>query len=74
MVLVVDGADQFPKRDFTAGWAADCVLVMEVVEAVPVGVLVIPGKTDGVTVVLLVDPNIEDALLEHTVEAGLEVV
>lgn len=75
MVLVVEGADQFPKRDFTAGWAAGCVAVMEPVEAVPVGVLVKPGKADGATVVLLVDPpNIEDVLLEETVEAGLVVV
>lgn len=72
LVLVVDDADQFPKRDFTA---AGCVVVMEPVEAVPVGVLVKPGKTDGVTVVLLVDPpNIEDVLLKETVEAGLVVV
>ncbi len=75
LVLVVDGADQFPKRDFTAGWAAGCVVVMEPAEAVPVGVLVKPGKTDGTTVVLLVDPpKIEDVLLEETVEAGLVVV
>lgn len=74
LLLVVDGADQFPKRDFTAGWAAGCVVVMEPVEAVPVGVTVMPGKTDGVTVVLLVDaPNIEDVLLEETAEAGLVV-
>lgn len=72
-MLVVDGVDQFPKRDFTAGWAAGCVAVMELVEAVPL--LVKPGKTDAATVVLLVDPpNIEDVLLEETVEAGLVVV
>lgn len=77
LVLVVDGADQFPKRDFTPGWAAGCVVVvvMELVEDVQVGVLVKPGKTDVAAVVLLVDPpNIEDVLLEETVEAGLEVV
>lgn len=45
---------------------------MEPVEAEPV--VVKPGKTDGVTVVLLVDPNIEDVLLEETVEAGFVVV
>lgn len=71
LVLVVDGVDQLPKKDFTAGWAAGCVAAMEPVEAVPVGVLVIPGKTDGATVVLLVDPNTEDVLLEETVAAGL---
>lgn len=74
LVLVVDGVDQFPKKDVTAGWAVGCLAVMEPVEAVPVGVLVIPGKTDGLwtdeTVVLLVDPNTEDTLLEETVEAG----
>lgn len=69
LVLVVN-----PKRDFTAGGAAGCVAAVDPVEAVPVGVK--PGKTDGVTVVLLVDPlNIEDILLEETVEvAGLVVV
>lgn len=73
LVLVVDGADQFPKRDLTAGSAADCVAVMELVEAVPV--VVMPGKTDGVTVVLLADPpNIEDVVLEETVESGLAAV
>lgn len=74
LVLVVDGVDQFPKRDFTAGWAAVCVAVMEPVEVVPVGVLDMPGKTDGATVVLLVDPPNIDVLLEETVEAGLVVV
>lgn len=76
LVLVVDGADQFPKRDFTACWAAGCVVVMEPEEAVQVGVLVKPGKRDGVTVVLLLvdPPNIEGVLLEETVEAGLVVV
>lgn len=74
LVLVVVDADQLLKRDFTAGWAAVCVAVMEPVEVAPVGVLVWPGKTDGATVVLLVDPNIEDVLLEENVEAGLVVV
>lgn len=75
LVLVVDGVDQFPKWDVIAGWAAGCVVVMEPVEAVPVGVLVKPGKTDAATVVLLVDPpNIEDVLLEETVDDGLVVV
>ena len=60
-----------PKRDFTAGGAAGIVAV-----AVAVPVVVKPGKTDGVAVVLLVDPpNIEDVLHEETVEvAGLVVV
>lgn len=71
----MDGVDQLPKKDFTAGWTAGCVAVMEPEEAVPVGVLVIPGKTDGATVVLLVEPNTEDVVLEETVAAGLvEVV
>lgn len=48
--------------------------MMEPVEAVQVGVLVAPGKTDGVTIVLLVDPNIEGVLLEATVEAEFVVV
>lgn len=73
LVLIVDGADQFPKRDLAAGWAAGCAAVMEPVEAAPVGVLVMLGKMDGAAVVLLVDPNIEGALLEETVEAGLVV-
>lgn len=72
LVLVVDGADQFPKRDFTA---AGCVVVVVApVETVPVGVLDKPGKTDGAAVVLLADPNIEGVLLEETVAAGLVVV
>lgn len=75
LVLVVDGVDQFPKRDFTADSAAGCVVVMELVEAVPVGVLVKPVKTDGATVVLLVDAaNNEDVLVEETVDDGLMVV
>lgn len=75
LVLVVDGVGQFPKRDFTAGGAAGCVVVMEPVEAVPVVVLVKPGKTDGATVLLLVNPpNIEDVLLGAAVEAGLLLV
>lgn len=75
LVLVVDGADQLPKRDFTAGGAAGCVAAMEPVEVVPVGALVKPGKTDGAAVVLLVDPpNIEGVVLEDAVEAGLGAV
>lgn len=71
LVVIVDGVKQLPKRDFAAVWAVGCV----VVEAVPVGVLVNPGKTDGAAVVLLVElPNIEGVLLEETVEAGLVVV
>lgn len=72
--LVVVGVDQPLKRDFTTGWAAVCVAVMELVDVVPVVVLTRPGKTDGATVVLLVDPNTEDVLLEENVEAGLVVV
>lgn len=48
---------------------------MEPLEAVPEGVLFIPGNRDGATVVLLVDaPNNDGALLEEAVEAGLAVV
>lgn len=75
LVLVVVGADQFPKRDFTAGLASGCVVGMEPVEAVPEGVLVMPGKTDGATVVLLVDaPNNDGALVEEAVEVGFVAV
>lgn len=48
------------------------VVGREPVDAATEGVLVIvrPGKTDGATVVLLVTPpNIDDVLLEETVEA-----
>lgn len=69
----MDGVDQFPKSDLAAGWAAGCVAVMEPVEAVPVGVLVMLGKMDGAAVVLLVDPNMEGVLLEEPVEAGMVV-
>lgn len=75
LVLVVDGADQFPKRDFAAGWAAGSVVVVEPVEAVPVRVFDMPGKADGVTVVVPIEaPNIEDVLVKAAVEAGLVVV
>lgn len=71
----MDGVDQFPKRDFTAGWATGCVVGMEPVEAVPAGAMVMPGKADGATVVLLVEPpNIEAVVFEETVETGLVVV
>lgn len=71
----MDGVDQFPKRDFTAGWAAGCVVGMEPVEAVPVGAMVMPGKADGAAVVLLVDPpNTEAVVFEETVATGLVVV
>lgn len=50
------------------------LVVTELVEAVPVGRLVKPGKSDGATVVLLVDPNNEGVLLEETVDDGLVVV
>lgn len=73
LVLDVVGVDQFPKRDVTAGWAAGCRPVMEPVEAVLVGVLVTPAKTDGAAVVLLVTPNMVDVLLAAPVEAGLVV-
>lgn len=74
LVLVVE-ADQFPKREFTVGWAAVCVTVTGAVEAVPVGALVMTGKMDAVTVVLLAEPpNKEDVLVEETAEVGLVVV
>lgn len=69
-----EAAVVLPKRDFTTGWAAGCVVVMEPVEAVPAGALVMLGKMDGATVVLLVDPNSEGVLLKEAVEAGLVVV
>lgn len=48
---------------------------MEPVVAAEVGRLVMPGKPDDVTTVLLVEPpNIEDALLKDSVEAGFVVV
>lgn len=75
LVLVVDGADQLPNRDFAAGWAAGSVVVVEPVEAVPVRVFDMPGKADGVTVVVPIEaPNIEDVLVKEAVEAGLVVV
>lgn len=78
LVLVVDGAGQFPKRDLTAsGCVAEVVtevLLEEEEEGVPVRVLAKPGKADGATVVLLVKPNIEGVLLEETVDDGLVVV
>lgn len=75
LLAAVDAADQFPNRDLTAGGAAGWVEPMEAVDAVGVLVTVIPGKTEGASVVLLVDPpNIEDVLLDETARAGLEVV
>lgn len=75
LVLVVEGADQFPKRDFAAGGAAGCAVVEEPVEAVPVRVFDMPGKADGVTVVVPVElPNTEGVLVKEAVEAGLVVV
>lgn len=74
LVFVVAGLDQFPKRDLTAVGAAGCVVVMEPVEDVPVGVLVKPEKTDGVTVVLLDDRANSDVLVEETVGFGAVAV
>lgn len=74
LVLVVDGVDQFPKRDFTAGCAAGCVVVMELEEAIPVVVLLKPGKTDGADVVLLIGPPNINVLLEETIGVVLMVV
>jgi len=71
--LAVD-ADQFPKRDLPAGCAAGCVAAVEPVVAVHAGALVMPGNPDGVTVVPLVDPNTEEALLKEPVAAGGAVV
>lgn len=74
LVLVVDDVDQFPKRDFTVGCAAGCVVVLGPVEAVPIDVLFKPGKMDGVAVMLLVEPPNIDVVLVETVEVGLVVV
>lgn len=74
LVLVVVGVDQFPKSDFPAGWAGVTVVGMEPVVVVPVGVLLIPGKIDVATVVMLADPPNIDVLLEDTEGAGLVVV
>lgn len=69
----MDGADQFPKRDFTATWAEGCVELMEPVEAMLAEELK-PEKAEGTTVVLLDDaPNI-DVLLVEAVEAVDAVV
>lgn len=71
LVLVVDGADQLPKRDFAAG----CVVLVEPADTVPVRVFDMPGKADGATVVVPIEaPNIEGALVKEAVEAGLVVV
>lgn len=64
-----------PKRDLIAGGAAGCEAMMEPLEAVTVGALAKPGKTDEAAVVLLADaPNIEDVELEEAAERGLVVV
>lgn len=74
LLLVVGGEDQFPKRDFTAVWAAGCAVVTEPEEAVPADVLLKPENEDGANVVLLDDaPNTEDVVLAAGVEA-VEVV
>lgn len=72
--LAVVGVVQFPKSDFKAGCFAFCVVVTELVEVVPVRVLVMLEKMDGATVVLLMDPNKEDVMFEGTVEAGFTAV
>lgn len=74
LVLAVVGVVQFPKSDFKAGWFAFCVVVTELVEVVPVRVLVMLEKMDGATVVLLMDPNTDDVMFEESVEAGFTAV
>lgn len=70
LVLAVVGVVQFPKSDFKAGWLAFCVVLTELVEVVPVGVLVMLEKMDGATVVLLMEPNTEDVIFDDSVEDG----
>lgn len=74
LVLAVVGVVQFPKSDFKAGWFAFCVVVTELVEVVPVRVLVMLEKMDGATIVLLMDPNTDDVMFEESVEAGFTAV
>lgn len=69
-MLAVVGVVQFPKTDFKAGWLAFCVVLTELVEVVPVGVLVMLEKMDGATVVLLMEPNTDDVIFEDSVEDG----
>lgn len=70
LVLAVVGVVQFPKSDFKTGWLAFCVVLTELVEVVPVGVLVMLEKMDGATVVLLMEPNTDDVIFEDSVEDG----
>lgn len=74
LVLAVVGVVQFPKSDFKAGGFAFCVVVTELVELVPVRVLVMLEKMDGATVVLLMDPNTDDVIFEESAEAGFTAV
>lgn len=72
LLVVVGGADQLPKRDFTAaGWAAGCAAATEPVGAAAADVLLKPEKEDGANV--LVDaPNTEGVALADSVEAVRE--
>lgn len=79
LLLVVDGVDQFPKSDLTAGAAAAVagwVVVMAAVDGVPLRVFVRLANGDGATVLLLLvdPPNTEAALLAGTVVTGLLLV
>lgn len=74
LVLAVVGVVQLPKSDFKVGWLAFCVEVTELVEVVPMGVLVMLENMDGATVVLLMEPNTDDVMLEESVEAGFVAV
>lgn len=68
--LVVGGADQLPKSDFTAaGWAAGCAAVTEPVGAAAADVLLKPGKEGGASVDA---PNTEGVALADSVEAVRE--
>lgn len=69
LMLVVDGADQLPKRDLMAGCDAVCAVVVVVLllrTAAPLAAVDADGKPVRVTVVLLADspPNtdVEDTV------------
>lgn len=76
LVLVVDGAGQFPNRVLPAGWAAGSLVVVALADAVVVAeMLVKPVKSDGAAVLLLINPpNIEDVLVEVVLGPELEAV
>lgn len=73
-LVAVVGMVQLPKSDFKAGCFAFCVVVTELVEVVPVRVLVMLEKMDGATVALLIDPKTDDVMFDESVEAGFAAV